>query len=66
MIKNLSNTTRIELKKYYVPLTSKEMAPVAWDFYEHVLCFPFHFQITEKDVVEMIERVTQKLKPIKI
>ena len=61
MIKNLSETTRIELKKYYVPLTSKKNAPNAWVFYEHVLCIPFHFQISENDVVEMIEILTRNI-----
>ncbi len=58
IIRRVSLQTGIELKKYYVPLTSKENAPTAWSFYERVICFPFHFQISEQDVFQMIEKVT--------
>lgn len=66
VVATLAQRTQIELKKYYVPLADRVSAPVAWDFYDHVICFPFHCKTTEEDVTWMIGVVETEIEKMKI
>lgn len=55
-LEQLSKTSGIELKKYYVPLSDRSSAPVAHDMYDHAICLPFHCDFDSTDIEDMMHR----------
>lgn len=64
-VASLAQQSNIELKKYYVPLDSRQNVPVAWEFYDHVICFPFHSQLCKEDVFWMMEDIKKRIKTLR-
>lgn len=56
-VKALSQKYRIDLRKYYKPLSLTPMAVRLW---EHILCFPLHVEITSQDI-ETYQEILQEL-----
>lgn len=40
-VEEVSRRTGAECKRYYLPLSDEASAPVAWNWFRHVLCVPF-------------------------
>ena len=46
------------VRKYYKPLENdRERAPVSWDIYDRVICFPCNVDMDDRDVERMFARV---------
>jgi sugar O-acyltransferase (sialic acid O-acetyltransferase NeuD family) len=59
LIQKIYKETKIEVKKYYVPLLDKESVPNAWNMYNSVICIPFHLQILKEDIDFIFENLNK-------
>ena len=53
----------IYCRKYYKPL---EKLPISMNIYEHVLCFPCHRDMTDDDILYIINSIKVQLEILKI
>ncbi|CAF3402282.1 unnamed protein product, partial [Rotaria socialis] len=61
LLKLVACEDSIDIRKYYKPLISiRSLAPVSYDVYDHIVCFPCHSQMTDQDVLKILH-VIQKL-----
>ena len=58
-IEEISEKYSIQAKRYYVPLGSKEKAPLAWSWYENVVCLPFDYTKSFEEIVYCLESLEE-------